>query len=201
MKQVRVASEKDSDKIADLRRTEYRRSKDFKLVSPDYLKWDETDKKCSVIGVFNEENDAIATMLMMVVKNVQGAVAALESDLPTMVSFPAFVLRRAATKQKYRKHGFNQLLRYYYIKAALNYNINSLLGPVYKHATRTGFMEEIGYQFHAPLAVPKGKLLPTSIRILAVLERKKMEFAIKAIEKKIPNLIKEYPWTGELISI
>lgn len=199
MKQIRVASEKDSDQIADLRLTEYQRSKDFKLVNTDFLKWSEIDRKCPVIGVFNGKDEAIATILLTVVRSTQSAVKAIEYNLPTEISFPAFVFSRAATKKSYRKMGFNQLLRYYCIKAAIDYNINSLLSPVFKHAPRTTFMKEIGYRFYTPLETSQTKLIPVNIRKLAILERSKMEYAIKIIEKKIPNLIEEYPWQGKSI--
>lgn len=200
MKQIRLASEKDGTKIAELRLTEYQNAKDFTLVSTEYLKWDETDRQCPVVAVFNEQNEAIATMLVIPVNTVQKAVSSLESDLPVKIAFPAFVFKKAVTKCAYRKHGFNQLLRYHIIKAALNCDIQSLLSPVYESAPRTGFMKKIGYQFHTSLSPTPDKLIPTSTRILAVLERNRMKEALKAIEQKIPDLINSYPWIGEKIS-
>ena len=74
MKQIRIASEKDSNQIADLRIAEYKSSKDFKLVQPGFLEWGEIDKKSLVIGVFNEENRVIATILLTTVENIKKAV-------------------------------------------------------------------------------------------------------------------------------
>lgn len=199
MKQVRVASAKDSDQISNLRLTEYQSSKDFILVNSIFLEWGGNDKNCPVISVWNEEDEVIATILLTPVKNTQSAIEIIEYNLPTEISFPALVFSKAATKKSYRKKGLNQLLRYYCIKAALDYNINSLLSPVFKQAPRIAFMKEMGYQFYTPLETSQTKLIPVSIRKLAVLERSKMEYAIKIIEKKIPNLIKEYPWQGESI--
>lgn len=200
MNHIRLASEKDGKKISELRLTEYQNAKDFQLVSTAYLKWDDTDRRCPVAAVFNGLNEVIATMLVIPVNTAEETVSSLESDLPVEIDFPAFVFKKAVTKCAYRKHGFNQLLRYHIIKAALNCDIQSLLSPVYESAPRTGFMKKIGYEFHTSLSPTPDKLIPSSTRILAVLERSRMKEALKAIEQKIPDLIESYPWTGEKIS-
>ncbi|MCK5100561.1 MAG: hypothetical protein KAR45_20795 [Desulfobacteraceae bacterium] len=200
MKHIRIASEADKDQITDLRLTEYSKSKDFLLINAAFLKWDEIDNDHPVIGVWNEKNQVIATMLPAFVDNQQKAVDIIEYDLPIKVSFPALIFCRAATKASHRMMGFNQLLRYYYLTAALKHNIKSLLSPVFKKATRTKFMDQIGYKFYTPLKTSGAKLLPVNERQLAVLERSGMKNAAKIIEKTIPNLIKEYPWKGKSIT-
>jgi len=199
MKHVRITSEQDSKQIADLRISAYQSSKDFRLVNSNFLEWGEKEKTCPVIGVWNNDDNAIATILLIVVDNAQKAARTIEYDLPIEVPFPALVFSRAATKQTYRRRGFNQLIRYHCIKAALECNINSLLSPVFEHATRTGFMKEMGYQFYTPQETCRDKIIPANIRKLAVLERSKMEYAVQVIEQRIPDLIREYPWDGDPI--
>lgn len=201
MKQIRFASDKDGDKIGALRLTEFQRSSDFKLVNSSFLEWGELDKKCKVVCIFNEKNQAISTILLNSVENNNEAVDAIGYNLPTKIPFPALVFSRAATRLSYRRKGLNQLLRYYSIKAAVNSNINSLISPVFKHATRTDFMKEMGYQFYTPDETSIENLIPSNIRQLAVLDRSKMEYAIKIIERRIYDLIKEFPWQGQSITL
>jgi len=196
MKHVRITSEQDSKQIADLRISEYQSSDDFKLVKSNFLKNNKSKGEAITLGVWNEQDEVIATLVLIFVDDIRKAEQKIESTIPTKISFPALIFRKAATKQAYRKKGLNQLLRYYSIKSALECGIHSLLSPVFEHATRTKFMEKIGYRFYSPLQISKDKLIPNTVRTLAVLNRDAMDNALRTIENSIPSLIKEYPWKG-----
>ncbi|MBC8440580.1 MAG: hypothetical protein H8D87_12995 [Deltaproteobacteria bacterium] len=196
MNQIRIASEKDHDKITDLRLTEFSRSKDFKLLKPELLKWNEIDDNNNVIEVLHKGNEVIATIRVIPVFNKKQATHVLECDLPVKISFPALVFNSAVTKKSYQGKGLNQILRYYCLIAAIDHDINTVMSPIYQTAPRIKFMKKLGYQCHTLAHSWQTKLFPNSPRELAVLNRNQFSNAIKIIEKSIPQLIKNYPWYG-----
>jgi hypothetical protein len=135
------------------------------------------------------------------VANLQEAVTRLEADIPIAIHFPCLIFNSAATRQDYHRQGFNQLLRYYSIRAALAHHIQHLISPVYLNGPRLALMEKLGYTFHEPPHTWQTKLAPYSPRILAVLEKNRFASARDILEKAIPHLIDTYPWTGEPISL
>lgn len=140
-------------------------------------------------------------MRLIRVADLQEAVTRLEADIPVAIHFPCLIFNSAATRQDYHRQGFNQLLRYYSIRAALAHHIQHLISPVYLNAPRLALMEKLGYTFHEPPHTWQTKLAPYSPRILAVLEKNRFASARDILEKAIPHLIDTYPWTGEPISL
>lgn len=109
------------------------------------------------------------------------------------------VFNSAVTRLDYRGIGLNQLLRYHFLKFALEAKIQSLLSPMYKGAPRIRFMKALGYQFTVPSLSWQTKLRPKAKRILGVLTRAMMPQAIDLIETQRYEIIKSYPWTGNPI--
>ncbi|MBT6341624.1 MAG: hypothetical protein HOJ48_20265 [Desulfobacula sp.] len=196
MNHIRLVSEQDQDKITNLRLKEFSRSKDFKLLKPELLKWNEIDNKNNVIAVLHEGCEVIGTIRVIPVFNKKEATHFLECDLPVKIDFPALVFNSAVTKKAYQGIGVNQILRYYCLTAAIEQDINVVMSPIYQKATRIKFMKKLGYQCHTLTHSWQKKLLPNSPRELAVLNRNQFSNAIKIIEKSIPKLIQKYPWYG-----
>lgn len=201
MKQIRIASAKDKKEVTALRTREFDRSKNFKLLKPGLLHWNHTDDAHTVLGIWNEHQEIIATLRLIRVANLQEAVKRLEADIPIAIHFPCLIFNSAATRQDYHRQGLNQLLRYYSIRAAQTHHIQHLISPVYLNAPRLALMEKLGYTFHEPPHTWQTKLAPYSPRILAVLEKNRFAPARDILEKAIPHLIDTYPWTGEPISL
>jgi hypothetical protein len=196
MNHVRLASKKDQDQITNLRLKEFGRSKDFKLLKPGLLKWNEIDNNNNVIEVLHKGNEVIGTIRVILVFNKKEAIHFIECEPPVKLSFPALVFNSAVTKKAYQGIGINQILRYYCLTAAMDQDINIVMSPIYQKATRIKFMKKLGYQCHTLTHSWQKKLLPNSPRELAVLNRNQFSNAIKIIEKSIPKLIQEYPWYG-----
>ncbi len=132
MKQIRRAGTEDAESITDLRVTEYKRSRDFTLLRPETLFWNETDDTETVLSIWDKNDRAIATMRMVCVTNLRQAEIMMKSEVPGRVEFPALIFNAAATRKEWRRKGFNQLLRYYGIQIAKVRGIQSLLSPVFQ---------------------------------------------------------------------
>jgi len=140
-------------------------------------------------------------MRAVVVNNAIEAESCVQCVVPTDTEFPAMVFNSAATHWDYRGIGLNQLLRYYFLKIALDNRIQSLLSPMYEGAPRIRFMQDLGYQFKIPHLSWQNKLNPKAARILGVLVHAMMPQAIDFIEAHRHEIIKAYPWKGKCIQL
>jgi hypothetical protein len=199
MKQIRLASVIDKKEVTALRIQEFARSRNFKLLKPDLLLWNDIDDTHTVLGVWNDHQEVIATLRLVRVSDMEEAVTRLEADIPVDIGFPCLIFNSAATRQDHHRQGFNQLLRYYSIQAAMAHDIRHLISPVYLNAPRLALMEKLGYTFHEPPRTWQTKLAPYSRRVLAIMERSLFTSALNYLEQSIPHLITAYPWTGKPI--
>jgi len=200
MKNIRQASRRDHDQINALRIREFQRSAQFTLIQPDKLLWNHRDDTAIVLSAWDGPC-AVATMRAVVVHNAAEAESCVECIVPAETDFPAMVFNSAATHWDYRGIGLNQLLRYYFLKIALDNEIQSLLSPMYEGAPRIQFMKDLGYKFKVPPLSWQNKLNPKAVRILGVLTRPMMPRAIDFIAAHRHDIIKTYPWKGRRIEL
>ncbi len=196
MKQIKNGTRQDKSLIEELRISEFSRSTEFKLLKPDKLRWSQTDDESIVLVVIDEKDTAIATMRGITVENSTTAEKTLQCTIPETVKFPIMIFTSAATLKPFRRKGFNQLIRLYFLKYALNNNIKTLVSPIYSNAPRIDFMGKLGYEFITPEKNWQDKLNPTSERQLGILNAEKIEHAIAIIENFNALLIADYPWNG-----
>ncbi|MCA1794817.1 MAG: hypothetical protein LC660_13295 [Desulfobacteraceae bacterium] len=201
MKHIGLVSAEDSFEITDLRIKEFKNARDFELLKPEQLYWNNTDEANPVIAVWDESQKIIATLRLIRVNDLRETSNMLEADIPVKVSFPGLVFNAAATRKSFRTQGFNQLLRYYCIQAAMGHKIQCLFSPVYQTAPRVAFMEKLGYSCHVFTNTWQNKLAPHCPRVLAVLEQDRFLTALFILEKAIPDLIKRFPWKGNPIHL
>ncbi len=149
-KYINIALRQYRDEINRLRITEFNRSDDFLLLNPDKLLWSVNDEGNAVLAAWGGDGHAIATMRAVIVNNIQEAQKFLECFVPEEIVYPAVVFSSAATHKHYRRLGLNQAIRYYFLKAALRADIQTFISPVYLGASRTRFMEQLGYRFMEP---------------------------------------------------
>lgn len=200
MKTIRQAGRFDQKQINDLRVTEFQRSSEFTLIKPEKLLWNQCDDDSIVLAAWDGAR-AVATMRAVLVNNVSDAEDCVECTVPEDTAFPAMVFNSAATSLDYRGLGLNQLLRYHFLKIAVENQVQSLLSPMYEGAPRIKFMKDLGYTFTTPLLSWQNKLKPQNKRILGTLKRKMMPQAIGVIRTQRSDIIKSYPWDGELVRI
>jgi hypothetical protein len=198
MKSIRQAGRQDHGQIDALRVTEFQRSAQFTLAKPEKLLWNHCDDAAIVLAAWDGPR-AVATMRAVVVHTAVEAEDCVQCIVPGETDFPAMVFNSAATHWDYRGIGLNQLLRYYFLKIALDNMIQSLLSPMYEGAPRIRFMKDLGYQFKIPSLSWQSKLNPRATRILGVLARASMPRAVDIIETHRPEIIEAYPWKGERV--
>lgn len=202
MQHIRRVLKQDKEEIERLRISEFNRSTEFKLVKPEKLLWSEVDENNIVLAVFDENDTAISTMMGITVKEQSHAEKILNASLPDTILFPAIIFTSAATLKPFRRRGFNQLLRYYFMQYASSNKIKTLISPIYKGAPRIQFMELLGYEFIIPERDWQTKLTPTSQRQLGIFDCSKISNAMSVIQKYNSDVIDQYPWHGtELITV
>ncbi len=200
MKNIRLASRQNHVQIDALRVREFQRSAQFTLIKPEKLLWNHCDDTAIVLSAWDGPC-AVATMRAVVVNSAAEAESCVQCVVSMDTNFPAMVFNSAATHWDYRGIGLNQLLRYYFLKIALDNKIQSLLSPMYEGAPRIRFMQDLGYIFKIPPLSWQNKLDPKSTRILGVLTRAMMPQAVDLIKTQRHEIIKAYPWTGERIRL
>jgi hypothetical protein len=198
MKIIRQADRQDRDQINALRIKEFQRSAQFTLLQPEKLEWNHCDDTSIVLSAWDGPR-AVATMRAVLVRDTAQAESCVQCTVPSQTDFPAMVFNNAATHWDYRGIGLNQLLRYYFLKMAMDYEIQSLISPIYESAPRIQFMIDLGYQFTIPLLSWQKKLKPRTTRILGILTGSKMPQAIDLIEKQRHKIIQSYSWKGRPI--
>lgn len=200
MKHIRLTSRQDLNQINELRIREFQRSAQFTLIKPEKLKWDHCDDTSIVLSAWDGAQ-AVATMRAVVVSDTAEAEFCVQCIVPKHTHFPAMVFNSAATDMEYRGIGLNQLLRYHFLKIALDTGIQCLLSPIYQGAPRIQFMKALGYGFTIPPLSWQNKLGPKAVRILGLLAREKMSHAIELIKDQRADIITSYPWEGKPVQL
>jgi hypothetical protein len=200
LKNIRQANRQDINQINALRIREFQRSAQFTLIKPEKLKWNHCDDTSIVLSAWDGAI-AVATMRAVVAYDTVEAENCVQCIVPKFTHFPAMIFNNAATHLDYRGIGLNQLLRYHFLKIALDAGIQCLLSPMYEGAPRIQFMKALGYVFTIPSLSWQNKLGPKAARILGLLAREKMSYAIDLIESQRPDIITSYPWRGESIQL
>lgn len=200
MKFIRQATRRNNVKINALRIREFQRSAQFILLRPEKLLWNDCDDDAIVLAAWDGPC-AVATMRAVVGNTIPEAENYVKCTVAAETDFPVMIFTSAATHWDYRGIGLNQLMRYYFLKIALDNKIQSLLSPMYEGAPRIRFMKNLGYKFNIPRLSWQNKLNPKATRILGVLERSMMPQAVDFIETHRKDIIKAYPWKGKRIRI
>lgn len=196
IRQIRQATRQDRKKVENLRISEFNRSTEFTLVQPEKLLWSKTDDKNIVLLIQDDKGAALSTMRGITVQGHAAAENLLKCTVPQDVRFPVMIFTSAATLKPFRRRGFNQLLRLYLIKCAMNNNIETLISPVYQNAPRIQLMASLGYEFIIPEKNWQKKLNHHSERQLGILTSDKFKDAIAMIEQHNAQLIGLCPWHG-----
>ena len=200
MRCTRQANTKDNYIISRLRIKEFGRSKDFDLLLADKLKWNRLDEEQTVVAVWCNKVP-LSTMRAVVVNDSISAQNTLQCSVSDHITYPAIVFNAAATRKENRGEGLNQVIRYHFLAAAIHQGIEALLSPIYFGAPRMDFMTALGYHFIKPNKCWQTKLLPKSERILGILPRAKMRYALKYLFHHRGEAIHHYPWKGTSLKL
>lgn len=135
------------EKIDRLRMGEYAKAEGFAL-DLNTLQWRESDNQ-SFVMVAGDQNEFLSTMRGEVIDDISVLERKLECpwDFPVSLEMPVLLLSRAATSSSLRSKGLNLVLRYWFIRFAMEKQIPFVAGTFVTGSPREKSLREMGYQF------------------------------------------------------
>ena len=197
MKCIRRATRDDAAEIASLRLSEYSGAKEFTLVEPTLLLWNENDDRDVVLAAWDECGKAISTMRGGIARDRREAEGRLQLKLPDEYVFPALILDRGATKKEYRGKGLNSALRYLFFLSILDLPVRSVLGAVYDKAPRVETMKSLGYTSSIPSENVQAHVRGNVALIVTYLEHSRIRDACVTLKEMVEPVLNEYPSCGD----
>jgi hypothetical protein len=199
---VRRATRSDAADVTALRLNCYRSTESFVLLQPDAVSWGPADDQNIVLVAQASEGVLLSTTRAVMVSDGREAADAMGclSALPASL-FPAVLLGRGATPQVAGGAGLHSLLRYHFIRAALDSNVGSLLGMVYEGAPRTRLMTTLGYEFVCPSRVWDPEVRPLRPVLVGTLPRERFATAIEKLRLALADLIVHFPFQGAPLAL
>jgi len=199
---VGIAKHEDADEISKLRISSYQEAKEFRLLLPQALVWDPEDRRLVVITARDRLGSILSTTQGMLLSSRTDA----ERTIGVSVSldathFPALLIGRGATVRSHGRSGLHSVLRWHFLRAASEANINAVLGLVYESAPRVKLMRELGYQMHVPERVWDPEVEVVRPALLAVLPRLAFSSALARLTEIVGSTIESYPWEGPAIRL
>ncbi len=194
---VRRLNKTDADAVFAVRREAYLSSEQFKVLNFSYLEWNEVDDIAIVLGVFNQNDELLASLRGEIIKTRQEAESKLHYTIDSKLDiFPGILLGRGATKRAYRNYGFNSLLRYYYLGFAIDFPFKSMFASVFEKAPRIGLMRDMNYRFSIPDDSNDSNIQVLTREYFVYLERKHFLNSFGFLQDKFNDVISRYKWSG-----
>ena len=144
--QIMFVDASAKEEIDALRMQEYALASGFQ-VDLSTLRWKVSDDESFVMAA-RKEGQIISTMRGEVIDDL----ALLEHKLECpwsfpKIQFPVLLLSRAATLSPFRSLGLNLVLRYWFLRFAMERNIEFVVGTFVSGSPRENTLREMGYQF------------------------------------------------------
>jgi len=195
---IRLAKASDATEITQLRISSYKDAVDFGYNNLAELEWQPNHRNEFVMVACNQHGKIIASIQAIILPNKQFAENYLQKELPLAeTDYPILYLNRAATDPSYRRAGIHTVIRYHLLEIAERLGIQSVVGVVFKKASRVGLMEKMGYEFIPFEGFEVLTINPENPAILAKLSQEKFGKAFMFIEDLCHTIMKEYPWAGD----
>jgi hypothetical protein len=192
--EIRRATPDDANAVADLRLAAYSGATEFTVREPSTLQWTAADEENIVLAAWAAEGDALSTTRGDVLLDSHQAEQWMECSLDRIpIGLPTLLLGKGATRKPYERQGFHSALRFCFLAAARDCEIESLTGIVYEDAPRTRLMHRIGYDFYEPTSYWYTDLKTTRRTLIAVLPRPRFAQAIDPLREMVGSLLDAYP--------
>ena len=191
------------DEINALRQQEYAKAGGF-AVDLSTLKWQRADDDSYVLAVLQEGN-VVATMRGEVIADLPLLERKLECpwDYPLTLAPPFLLLSRAATLSTCRSRGFNLLMRYWFLRFAMEREVPFVLGTFVADSPRETSLRDMGYQFFEnKLGWQQStyrSLRP--VHVVALDMRSQGRRALAYCEEQAETGLKDYPFMGSFPDI
>ncbi len=133
--------------INQLRMQEYSKAQGF-AVQVSTLNWKQSDSESFVMAARTEDK-ITSTMRGEFIDDQSLLEKKLEYnwDFPMELNYPVLLLSRAATVSAARTLGLNLLLRNHFLKLALQFQVQHVVGTFVAGSSRERTLREMGYQF------------------------------------------------------
>ncbi len=191
---VSRASRRDAAAIEALRLVCYRQAREFELLQPKCLSWNERDDSGVVYQVRDPAGELVATVRSHWVRDAaeleqrMGCECRLAADC-----FPTLYFSRGATAEGAARMGLHSLLRYHYLRAARQLGAASATGSVYEHAPRVRSMHEYGYRFDRPERLWDPEVRVIQAMLVAWLPAALFDQALLRLEAQLGDTLRRCP--------
>lgn len=205
---IRFCDERLSNLVSALRCQEYQKAKGFKT-KLESLNWKSADNESYVMVVEQNsftknaargESNLVATMRGEVLRDQKLLESKIEcpwihSELGGQT---ILLLTRAATDQMWQGHGFNLLMRYWFLKMAMTQNISYLVGSFVEDSPRSRTLKKMGYDYYENKLGWQSENYKSERKvILAVLDLKSNgASAIDYCQSNLPTELLDIPFSG-----
>jgi hypothetical protein len=198
---VARASRQDAGAIEALRLACYRGAREFELLQPECLSWDERDDKGVVYKICDSSGLIFATVRSHWVPSREALERSMgcECQLPDSC-FPTLFFSRGATVGWAMRAGLHSLMRYHYLRAAAALGAASATGAVYEHAPRVRSMAELGYVFECPSRVWDPEVRAINRMLVAYLPAAGLASALNTLAAMHEHALAQYPIDFDVIA-
>jgi hypothetical protein len=195
---ISVATLGDGPELTQLLRDCYRQSSDFTIRDDSYFT-NHFDGR-SVVLAARSDGVLLGTMKATLI-SCSSDLNSEDEEMLTSELTPALFLSRAATVQHSRARGVNSLMRLFCLEAALELQLKSLVGFVYRDAPRTRLMADLGYSFTEFRASGNSVFTDHSQHLFAFLALDQCgNSAVRALRLQTAQQGGLMAWDGEAIS-
>lgn len=195
------ACRRDADAIQALRLQCYLGAREFELLQPECLTWDEHDDDGVVYKLCDGAGSIFATVRSHWVLSRQALEQRMgcECHLPDSC-FPTLFLSRGATIGWATRAGLHSLMRYHYLRAAAALGAASATGAVYEYAPRVNSMAELGYFFEQPSRVWDPEVRAINRMLVACLPAARFAQAQASLAAMHEQALAQYPIDFDVIA-
>jgi hypothetical protein len=177
-----VALQSDRAAVESVRLAAFRRATEFDWNDEARLMWSRADDQGTVLALWDAHGELLSTVRASVFANTSGAECFLEYSLAGMeIGAPLLVLSRAATSPAASRQGFNSIVRYAYVSAALSVPVAGLATLVYEGGPRLRSMREAGFALTPPCAGWDSEAVARTQPLMAHLPRQRFAAAASQI--------------------
>jgi len=192
--QIAFADASLKEEVDRLRMQEYAKATGF-AVDLTTLKWKPSDDESHVM-IARRDGRLVSTMRGEVIDNLVLLERKLECpwNFPVSLDLPVLLLSRAATCSSQRASGLNLVLRYWFLRLALEKGVRFVIGTFVTGSPRENSLREMGYQFFSnPLGWQQSTYRSLREVKVVVLDMKSHgEQALRYCEARAAEAIAEY---------
>jgi len=187
-----VALQSDRAAVESVRLAAFRRATEFDWNDEARLMWSRADDQGTVLALWDAHGDLLSTVRASVFASTSQAERFLEYSLAGMdIGAPLMVLSRAATSPTASRQGFNSIVRYAYVSAALSVPVAGLATLVYEGGPRLRSMREAGFALTPPRAGWDSEAVARARPLMAHLPRQRFATAASQIAGALAERLTE----------